>query len=145
VVPASQGKRFAHLIIDQIVVTLLVNCAGFVLGFAYALSRANVGSPLTPQEETMLNGWGWGVTLLVSVAYFVICEGLFSRTLGKFITGTKVVTADGGPPSLGQVLGRTFARFIPFEHFSFLGTPAVGWHDSLSGTRVVDANQGASA
>ena len=29
------------------------------------------------------------------------------------------------------------ARFIPFEPFSFLGGGGNGWHDSLSGRRVV--------
>jgi hypothetical protein len=41
-------------------------------------------------------------------------------------------------PTLPHLLGRTFSRIIPFEPFSFLDkNHPVGWHDSLSGTRVV--------
>jgi hypothetical protein len=34
-------------------------------------------------------------------------------------------------------LGRSAARSIPFEPFSFLGGQPTGWHDRLSETRVV--------
>ena len=46
-----------------------------------------------------------------------------------------------GRPTYGQILGRTFSRFVPFEAFSFLPSP-VGWHDRWSGTRVVRVNRG---
>ncbi|CAN0592803.1 unnamed protein product, partial [Laminaria digitata] len=36
-----------------------------------------------------------------------------------------------------RLLGRTAARFVPFEAFSFLGGDATGWHDRWSNTRVV--------
>ena len=55
------------------------------------------------------------------------------RTLGKFITGTKVVSADGETPTASQIVGRTFCRMIPFEAFSFAReTCPVGWHDKFS-------------
>ena len=69
--------------------------------------------------------------------YYVPQEAFWGRTIGKLITGTRVVSEDGGPASFGQVVGRTFARMIPFEPFSFFGSTASGWHDSLSHTRVV--------
>jgi uncharacterized RDD family membrane protein YckC len=53
------------------------------------------------------------------------------------ITGCKVVNEKGGRPSFGQILGRTFARLIPFEAFSFLGTTGRGLHDSVAKTFVV--------
>jgi uncharacterized RDD family membrane protein YckC len=66
-------------------------------------------------------------------------EVAFGATVGKLITGTRVVSADGGSARAGQVIGRTFARIIPFEPLSFLvGDTTTGWHDSLSGTKVVD-------
>ena len=75
--------------------------------------------------------------LLAIVAYFVICETAFQRTIGKLVTGTIVVNEFGGRPCFKQIVGRSFARFIPFEPLSFFGKEPVGWHDSLSGTRVV--------
>jgi uncharacterized RDD family membrane protein YckC len=59
------------------------------------------------------------------------------RTLGKLITRTSVVDAEGRRPTFKQVLGRTFSRIIPFEPFSFFGKDARGWHDSMSNTFVV--------
>jgi len=123
---ASQGKRFLNLIID----TFGYYALSFVAGFVMALTGT----------ETILDGVGgllFGV--VVNLVYFVTQEAVFGRTLGKLVTGTKVVNLDGQSPSFGQVVGRTFARIIPFEAFSFFGGKGypVGWHDSLSKTRVV--------
>ncbi|HEX2675275.1 MAG TPA: RDD family protein, partial [Polyangiales bacterium] len=71
------------------------------------------------------------------LAYYIFFEAVFGRTPGKMLTGTRVVTVDGGTPSFTQILGRNLARYVPFEPFSFFGDDAVGWHDSWSGTRVV--------
>jgi uncharacterized RDD family membrane protein YckC len=97
---------------------------------------------LTTQDETTLNVVGFVLGILVFLAYFVITEALFQRTLAKFLTGTVVVAANGRRASMGQIVGRSFARLIPFEAFSFLGgKQPVGWHDSLSGTLVVLARK----
>ena len=75
----------------------------------------------------------------IALAYYLVSEATTARTLGKLVTGTKVVNEHGGKPTFGQYLGRTFARFIPFEAFSFFGTPTRGWHDSLPRTYVIKA------
>ncbi len=138
--PASRGKRFVNLIVDNIIIQVLSTMAGVVLGVIYGASLVASGSTISTEDETILNIVGFMVGILVTVSYFVITEALFQRTLAKFLTGTRVVMADGGRPSFGQIVGRSFARLIPFEAFSFLGGPnPVGWHDSLSGTRVVDS------
>ena len=54
------------------------------------------------------------------VGYYVILEASFGWTIGKLVTGTRVVRFDGDKPHFPQILGRTFARFIPFEPFSVL-------------------------
>jgi uncharacterized RDD family membrane protein YckC len=69
--------------------------------------------------------------------YYILMEGIFGRTLGKLITGTVVVDGFGNKPSFGKIIGRSFARLIPFEAFSFLGSTGRGWHDSLTDTYVV--------
>jgi uncharacterized RDD family membrane protein YckC len=113
--------------------------AGRMLDVAFALSRANPGVPVSRDELAFLQMIAFVLGISVVLAYYIISEGLFQRTLGKLLTGTRVVTADGGRPTFGQIVGRSFARMIPFEAFSFLGGDGgpVGWHDSLSGTRVV--------
>ena len=76
----------------------------------------------------------------MTVVYYTVLEVISGRTLGKLLTGTKVVATNGSPASVGQILGRSLCRFIPFEAFSFFGGAGrpVGWHDSISKTRVVE-------
>ena len=62
---------------------------------------------------------------------------MFNTTPGKCATNTVIVNEAGNRPNFGQILGRTFARLIPFDALSFFS--ARGWHDSLSGTYVVSA------
>lgn len=68
-------------------------------------------------------------------AYYIGFEIAAGKTLGKFITKTRVIRVDGGRPSAAQIIGRTFARLVPFEPFSFLVRG--NWHDAWSGTCVV--------
>ena len=128
VIPATAGLRFANHIIDLLVgqfgIAILL---GVVLGVLVGEKAA----------EFFDSGGGTLVVLLCYIFYFIICESLFGRTLGKLITGTKVVDARGNKPSIGKIVGRSFARMIPFDAFSYLGATTRGWHDSLSGTYVV--------
>lgn len=135
--PASGGKRFAHFIVDQFAAVAAVFVFAFVLG---------VGGVMMGDEELVDRLFGDSSGPLGNIigfgvmgAYYLIMEGLFGRTLGKMITGTRVVNwKTGQKPSFGALVGRTFARFVPFEPFSFLGSNPGGWHDQWSGTMVVD-------
>lgn len=77
------------------------------------------------------------ISLLTCVLYCVIMEASIGTTIGKLITGAVVISVDGSKPSLSQIIGRSFARLIPFEPFSFLGGTNSGWHDTMSNTRVI--------
>ena len=48
--------------------------------------------------------------VLLTLVYYLPLEGLTGRTLGKLVTGTRVVNADGMKPTFNQILGRTFSR-----------------------------------
>jgi uncharacterized RDD family membrane protein YckC len=123
---ASRLQRFLNYLIDLVAQFLV----GVVVGVAAQLSGAVWFLALSPITSLLVN-------LLLAAAYFLFCESVFGRTAGKLITRTRVVSVSGETPRFLQILGRTFARFIPFEAFSFFGPLAVGWHDSLSGTRVI--------
>jgi uncharacterized RDD family membrane protein YckC len=64
------------------------------------------------------------VWLLLPVAYFVVGELAWGRTLGKLVTGTVVVNERGGRPGIGQVLARTVARVIEVNPLLMGGVPA---------------------
>jgi uncharacterized RDD family membrane protein YckC len=72
--------------------------------------------------------------------YFVynfLFELLFGRTIGKFLTGTKVVDNDLKKPTIKSLLIRNLCRLIPFDAFSYLIFEN-GWHDSISKTTIVN-------
>lgn len=126
VLPASILRRLSNFLIDGV-----ASYIPFVLGVVY-ISYA----PLSNELAFIIYYAG----LFLSLGYHLLCESIWQRTLGKVITGTKVVDRNGNKPSFLKILGRSLVRFIPFEPFSFLfsGYP-VGWHDSLSKTLVVPA------
>ncbi len=122
--PSKWTLRFLDLIIDIIVLIL----AGAVLFLSYL----KLGNQYSLLLQLILR--------FSFLLYFFIFESIWQRTPGKFLTGVKVVSKDGSKPSVWRILGRTLARLIPFDPFSFISANPVGWHDSVSGTYVVPEN-----
>jgi uncharacterized RDD family membrane protein YckC len=122
---AGRGARFLNLIIDGIISRIVATLfAGVLVGM---FGRGD-HMPALVVAFVLVGFFG----------YYVFQEWAFGWTLAKLITGTRVVRLDGNKPKLPQTIGRTLARFIPFEPFSVLFSDSkLGWHDSLSNTRVV--------
>lgn len=133
---ATKLIRLANYIIDYLVVYFIF----FMLGI--------IGSLLTYVDIYFIYNWladessGSKImdSLISMIVYFlyiftieVITKG---RSLGKYITGTKVVMTDAKVPTVKDFLIRNLSRLIPFDVLSFLGNN--GWHDTLSNTRVVN-------
>lgn len=119
----NAGRRFANFVIDTFVIYIIF----FIFFFALALT-----GDYDPE-----GGLQYTIYLFM-FAYHALMEGLTGKTIGKYITKTKVVTEDGEKPTMKTALIRTLCRFIPFEAFSFFGTPCQGWHDSLAKSKVVN-------
>lgn len=106
---------------------------------AFALALFGGEDALASMEEpSFVRDYAIGIGLML--VYYIPLEGMFGVTVGKLITGTRVVDEQGRPPSWGQAIGRTFARLIPFEPFSLLFSEdkrIAGWHDRLPKTLVV--------
>ena len=127
---ASQGKRFANLIVDRIVLYILQMFFG---GLTFVIADM-LGSFAIEYLEFVSIVIG----LMLGTIYYALMEIIFGKTLGKFVTSTRVISVEGDIPSGMQIIGRSFARLIPFNAISFLfGNPPEGWHDQLSKTRVV--------
>lgn len=135
---ASKGKRFTNFIIDYAMQIVL----GFIFGIVLALI-AELTNSITIYDwllsESKLSDYVFGIIILI--IYYNIIEILTGRSIGKYITKTKVVMEDGSKPKFTDILLRTVCRIIPFEAFSFFGEEARGWHDSLSKTYVVDVDK----
>jgi uncharacterized RDD family membrane protein YckC len=127
---AGRGKRLANSIIDGIIYYIILIVVFVVLG-AFFMSFMEIADLIQNAGLVYL------LTFSVMILYYWGMEVAFGKTVGKMITKTKVVTLDGKQPSSLQILGRTLSRFIPFDAFSFLGD-GVGWHDTISKTRVIN-------
>ena len=57
-------------------------------------------------------GWDFVLPLLITVAYFVLLEGLAGATVGKFVVGIRVRGLDGSRIGLGPALVRNLARVV---------------------------------
>ena len=129
--PAGKWRRFFNWLIDALAYYFLA----MVIGVAAVL----VGGDSAMAWLESLGFWGeQALGLVIMLAYYIPQEAAFGFTVGKLITGTRVVNENGEKPNLIQVILRTLSRVIPCEPFSVLLTEAPrGWHDSLSGTYVV--------
>lgn len=126
---AGKWRRFFNYLIDYAAMVTL----GIALGTPLALLLGK------DALEPIWNLPDFVFSLLLTLIYYLPFELLTGgRTIGKFITGTKVVNEDGEKPSTGQVFARTFSRMVPFEPFSFLGVMGRGWHDTWSKTYVIE-------
>ena len=117
---ASSLTRFLNFIIDSIVWLVIV---------AILTNSLNAKDPI----QILI---GYFIFFASYIGYYVFMETKFQKTIGKFITKTKVVNKNGTKPKLGDVLRRTFCRLIPFDRISFLFT-ANGFHDRLSDTTII--------
>lgn len=131
---ASNGQRFANYIVDWIIMYILIT----IVLVAILLMTDDAYIDQTTGEPTL--GISYFVAFLIMLVYYISMESLFARSVGKFVTKTKVITQIGEKPDTGTIVQRTFCRIIPFDQLSFLGAPGRGWHDSISRTYVVKSH-----
>lgn len=138
---ASKGKRFINYIIDLIVFFILFMLLLTLFGFILLLIGADLETFLYELENINRLLDRVISAILYSLSFIAIESLLKGRTIGKYITKTKVVDIHGNVPSLGVIFKRSFSRIIPFDAFSFLGDEGRGWHDTISETYVVDVEK----
>ena len=122
---AGKGRRLCTWILDY---------AGF-LALSMLIGIAMVVTLGPKSLEYLKGGWSYLFGFAVMSGYYLFFEGLWGRTPAKMLLGTKVVAQDGGEPAFGNIVGRTLARFVPFEGLTFFGQR--GFHDRVSKTLVI--------
>lgn len=123
---AATIKRFLNRVIDFVMVIILLLVVNVILG----------GALTNAMDQSKLNEY-----LISGIAFFIyytLLESFTGRTIGKMITGTKVISLTGTPLNAGRVAIRSLCRFIPFNAFSFMFNDR-GWHDTISKTAVVSS------
>lgn len=134
---ANMGKRFLNYVIDLAFATVVIFFIFFLFGFISYVITWGANSESTEEISTMSPLVNQLIFLFLYVMILFITEKFSKgRSLGKWITGTKVVKRDGTDLTTDDLLKRNFSRAVPFDQLSFLGN--VGWHDSWSDTRVVN-------
>jgi uncharacterized RDD family membrane protein YckC len=70
--------------------------------------------------------------------YYIFMEYKWGFTLGKKMTGLKVITATTEQLSISNAILRTVCKLIPFNSISILvSNNNRGWHDKIAGTIVI--------
>ncbi len=121
----GSGIRFVNFLIDFIIWLILAMIVIFIIGLV-----------IQPTDESFISLLGYILIFGTFIAYYAIMEIKFQKTVGKFVTKTKVVKMDGTKPETSDIITRTFCRLIPFDRISFLFVRN-GIHDFLSKTKVV--------
>ncbi len=130
-VPADKWLRFFNQVID-FVAFLGIATVGKIL---IALIWGQQGVDKMQNHPALVIG------IAIALGYYILLEGMSGKTIGKLMTGTRVVDMHGEKPGFRRIVKRSIARLIPFEAFSFLGNANRGWHDSLSDTYVVKSQE----
>lgn len=130
---ASHSQRFLNLVIDTFMLLILFFLS---LVFLIAIMELN-GNKNFPDSFVKNQIAQYTFVSCISLCYYNFFEILLARTIGKLITQTTVVTANGERPCHETILIRSLCRLIPFNAISFLGITPRGWHDSISKTYVV--------
>lgn len=76
----------------------------------------------------------------VTFLYYLLLEGIWRRTPGKWISQTKVVSASGKKASFGQIVVRSIIRVVGIVLIDSLFFPIWGrtLHDYVSKTNVIE-------
>lgn len=132
---ASQGKRFVNFLIDRGLFFAFFLILGLAIGVIAEQTQDYQFVILLDEINPIAD---YIVTGLLLAVYYIVLEGKYQVSLGKLVTQTIVVDQYGEKPEMSSIVKRSFCRMIPFDHLSFLGSAARGWHDSISKTYVVD-------
>ena len=119
---ATRNQRFVNYIIDLLIIIIFIKLFVGPFGLFEIAKQFNL----------------YFLSLLFLISYY--SQEIFSgRTIGKFITATRAVNANGSDLDFKKVIVRSICRCIPFEQFTFLfgGNTPRGLHDEISGTQVI--------
>jgi hypothetical protein len=122
---ANRWVRLANRLLDIALLLIVLSQYWLALNWVFSFNLYNYAQ--LPRLRFLLE--------IFFFLYYLLLEGIVGASFGKLITNTVVVNEAGQRPSIGQTIGRTFCRLIPFDGWSFLFRQR-GWHDTLSGTHV---------
>lgn len=134
---AQKGIRLANLIIDRAIITIIFFAFGVIAALIYNLTNNDFLLKIVYKMSEINRFLDILITSLIYFMYTFLIEYFTKgRSIGKYITGSKVICIDGTEPTFNDYLIRNISRIVPFDALSFLGEN--GWHDKWSETRVIN-------
>ena len=136
---AGKWRRFFNFLIDYTCLKIFWTIMAMLV-IAWLSMQGESPEVAYRHYMDMPKGFKYLYTTSSISIYYLLMESAFGLTVGKLVTGTRIVDEQGGRPTFGQIVGRTLCRMIPFEPFSLLfagSGEARGWHDSIPRTYVV--------
>lgn len=131
---ASAGKRFGNYIIDAILFRVISYIILVLIMMVW--------------PQALYEFFGNNMNLISLYLFAFVSYALYTAiaeklgrgaSLGKLITGTRVVTHEGHPVTWSHCLRRGFCRLVPFEFLS--GFSGYMWHDQWTDTYVIDVKK----
>ncbi|WP_053991605.1 RDD family protein [Mangrovimonas sp. TPBH4] len=127
--PANSIIRLVNFIVDSLVWLILYFSVAYILDLYFVRFNSYLINYI----------YSISLGLMLFLVYYSVLEFFLHRTLGKFLTRTKVVSNLGEEITFSMIFKRSIARFIPIDVFYYLFSKK-GLHDRLSNTLVVKAN-----
>ena len=108
IIYAGFWKRFAALIIDSILLSVVGFVVSFIAGFIFAMSY-----PMESSGEAVLSVLTSIIGLALNWVYFAAMESSkMQATLGKLALGIQVADLNGNRISFARATGRYFAKIL---------------------------------
>ena len=132
--PAGFWIRAAAFVVDALVILLAQFLLGFMAGRRWGVDA---------ERSMTFQGAVAFFTLVFAVLYPAVLHAVAGQTIGKLLTGVRVVATDGEPLPLGAALLRAIVHWLSLIFMLGLGHVLAGLrkdkralHDLLAGSRV---------
>jgi uncharacterized RDD family membrane protein YckC len=124
-------QRYIHSLTDGLLMYLL--WLTLMQSFIWIITRGERHMDFD-DERLILLVTMFGSFFIIRIIYYLIFEGIWGATPGKWLTGSTVRDEKGERVPFRVIAYRTLWRFIPFDNISFFWWR--GWHDRFSDTWV---------
>jgi uncharacterized RDD family membrane protein YckC len=128
------GRRIVATWIDLFLLGVVYRLLATPLHLPVSIAARSDNAGAPPEGDfasRVFHDWPGLLTYLgLAALYYVVSEGVWGRTVGKWITGIRVVTDTGGKAGLDRIIGRTVLRPI-----DAMGGYLVGWLIAVASVR----------
>ena len=132
--------RLGAAFIDYIIIVIFP-----VIGLLLSSFAGNDGSRLI---HSQLNNIGWLAAIFVAIVNLIILQAAIGQSVGKLLTGLRIVSIDGSEPAFGTIILRnTLGYLLTLGSaglgllFSVFSSKGRALQDYIAGTVVIYARR----